>query len=169
MKLAFNLKTWYVLRGDNEMTAGEAMQLGFDSLTEAKAIFKEVSWWNSLCVCVCMCTFRTWILTLSQCRIWITVKFGHLQRGEQMDYCVCACVCVCVRACVCVCVCACVRACVCVQVVPWIFGLSQSSAELQWSCNSHWSQGPWIFEPVYYMCIFLHPPPPPKKKKEEEA
>ncbi|XP_071494027.1 telomerase protein component 1-like [Diadema antillarum] len=43
MKLAFNLKTWYVLRGDNELTAREAMDLGFASLKEAKGIFQELN------------------------------------------------------------------------------------------------------------------------------
>ena len=42
MKLTFNLKTWYVLNGDNTMTGQEGMELGFESIKEAKEIFEEV-------------------------------------------------------------------------------------------------------------------------------
>ncbi|XP_072024365.1 LOW QUALITY PROTEIN: TPR repeat-containing protein DDB_G0287407-like [Amphiura filiformis] len=42
MKLTFNLKTWYVLNGDNSMSGEEGMELGFDSIKEAKAIFEEL-------------------------------------------------------------------------------------------------------------------------------
>ncbi|XP_022080358.1 telomerase protein component 1-like isoform X2 [Acanthaster planci] len=42
MKLAFNLRTWIYLRGDNSLSASEATDLGFDSLKEAKQIFIEL-------------------------------------------------------------------------------------------------------------------------------
>nr|XP_054748224.1 TPR repeat-containing protein DDB_G0287407-like isoform X1 [Lytechinus pictus] len=52
MKLAFNLKTWYVLRGDNEMSATEAMDLGFASLKEAKQLFTELNDKGHLAECL---------------------------------------------------------------------------------------------------------------------
>ncbi|XP_001198485.3 telomerase protein component 1 isoform X2 [Strongylocentrotus purpuratus] len=52
MKLAFNLKTWYVLKGDNEMSATEAMDLGFASLKEAKELFTEINDKGHLAECL---------------------------------------------------------------------------------------------------------------------
>ncbi|XP_071785038.1 telomerase protein component 1-like isoform X1 [Asterias amurensis] len=42
MKLAFNLRTWIYLKGDNTLSASEATDLGFESLKEAKKIFVEL-------------------------------------------------------------------------------------------------------------------------------
>ncbi|XP_033113072.1 telomerase protein component 1-like [Anneissia japonica] len=42
MKLAFNLKTWYVLGGDNNLQAQEGYDLGVESLKEAKEIYEEL-------------------------------------------------------------------------------------------------------------------------------
>ncbi|XP_070564527.1 uncharacterized protein [Ptychodera flava] len=42
MKLAFNIKTWYMIGGDSNFSAEEAMEEGFRNVREAKEIFLEV-------------------------------------------------------------------------------------------------------------------------------
>ncbi|XP_071951905.1 telomerase protein component 1-like isoform X2 [Antedon mediterranea] len=42
MKLAFNLKTWFVLKGDNNLSAQEGFDLGVESLKEAKELYEEL-------------------------------------------------------------------------------------------------------------------------------
>ncbi|XP_077981357.1 telomerase protein component 1-like [Glandiceps talaboti] len=42
MKLAFNIKTWYMIGGDTNFSAEEAMEEGFRNVREAKAIFQEL-------------------------------------------------------------------------------------------------------------------------------